>query len=104
MTKSTTKVRIVFDCSARFNELSLNDVIPAGPKLQIELFDVLTRFCRSSVALVCDIQEIYLQIETEAEDRALFRILGRDGGTDRDPDVYEFSRVVFGKNSAPMQA
>ena len=34
----------------------------------------------------------------------VFRILWRDGETDRDPDVYEFSRIVFGKNSTPMQA
>lgn len=47
---------------------------------------------------------MYLRIEIEAEDRPLFRILWRDGETDRDPDVYKFSRVVFGKNSAPMQA
>lgn len=86
------------------NGISLNDVIHAGPKLQRELFDVLIRFRRNPVALVCDIQEMYLQIEIEAEDRLLFRILWRDGETDRDPDVYEFSRVVFGKNSASMQA
>ena len=53
---------------------------------------------------MCDIQEMYLQIEIEAEDRLLFQILLRDGETDRNPDVYEFSRVVFGKNSASMQA
>ena len=104
MSKSTTKVRIVFDCSAKCNGISLNDVIHAGPKLQRELFDVLIRFRHNPVALVCDIQEMYLQIEIEAEDRPLFRILWRDGETDRNPDVYEFSRVVFGKNSAPMQA
>ena len=53
---------------------------------------------------MCNIQERYLQIEIEAEDRPLFRILRRDGETDRDPDVCEFSRAVFGKNSALMQA
>ena len=78
MSKSTTKVRIVFDCSARCNGVSLNDVIHAGPKLQRELFDVLIRFRRNPVALVCDIQEMYLQIEIDAEDRPLFRILWRD--------------------------
>ena len=104
MSKSTTKVRIVFDCSAKCNGISLNDVIHAGPKLQRELFDVLIRFRRNPVALVCDIQEMYLQIEIKEEDRPLFRILWRDGETDREPDVYEFCRVVFGKNSAPMEA
>ena len=52
MSKSATKVRIVFDCSARCNGVSLNDVIHAGPKLQRELFDVLIRFLRNPVALV----------------------------------------------------
>ena len=75
MSKSTTKVRIVFDCSAKYNGISLNDVIHAGPKLQRELFDVLIRFHHNPVALVCDIPEMYLQIEIEAEDRPLFRIL-----------------------------
>ena len=104
MSKSTTKVRIVFDCFARCNGISLNDVIQAGPTLHRELFDVLIRFRRNPGVIVCDIQEMYLQIEIEAEDRPLFRILWRDGETDRDPDVYEFSKVAFGKNSAPMQA
>lgn len=52
-----------------------NHVIDAGPKLQRELFDVLIRFHRNPVALVCDIQEMYLQIQIEAEDRPFFRIL-----------------------------
>ena len=104
MSKSTTKVRIVFDCSAKCDDISLNDVIHAGPKLQRELFDVLLRFRQNPVALVCDIQEMYLQIEIESKDRSLFRFLWRDGETDRSPDVYEFCRVVFGKNSAPMEA
>ena len=104
MSKSTTKVRIVFDCSAKCNGITLNDVIHAGPKLHRELFDVLICFRRNPVALVCDIQEMYLQIEIEEEDRPLFRILWRDGETDHRPDVYEFCRIVFGKNSAPMEA
>ena len=53
---------------------------------------------------MCDIQEMYLQIEIESKDRPLFRFLWRDGETDRSPDVYEFCIVVFGKNSAPMEA
>ena len=59
MSKSTTKVRIVFDCSAKCNGISLNGVIHAGPKLQRELFDVFIRFRHNPVALVCNIQELY---------------------------------------------
>ncbi|CAB4009494.1 Hypothetical predicted protein, partial [Paramuricea clavata] len=60
MDKTTTKVRIVFDCSVKTDGLSLNDVINSGPKLQKELFDVLLRFRRHPVALACDIKEMYL--------------------------------------------
>ena len=104
MDKTTTKVRIVFDCSAKTDGLSLNDVINPGPKLQKELFDVLLRFRRHPVALACDVKEMYLQVEIEENDRPYFRVLWRDLDSTKEPDVYEFTRVVFGKNSAPMEA
>ena len=56
--RSTTKVRIVFDASARYNGTALNDVIYQGPKLQNDLFNVLLRFRRYPVALMCDIAEM----------------------------------------------
>ena len=102
--KSTTKVRIVFDCSAKCDGVSLNDEIHAGPKLQQDLFDVLLRFRRDPEAVACDIKEMYMQISIEEQDRPYFRMLWRDLNENRDPEVYEFSRIVFGKNSAPMEA
>ena len=104
LNKSTTKVRIVFDCSAKCEGVSLNDEIHAGPKLQQDLFDVLLRFRRNPVAVACDIKEMYMQIAIEEQDRPYFRMLWRDLNPDQEPEVYEFSRVVFGKNSAPMEA
>lgn len=56
--KSITKVRIVFDCSAKCDGISLNDVIHAGLKLQRELFDVFLCFRCIPVVLVCDIHEM----------------------------------------------
>ena len=61
MDKATTKVRLVFDASAKFKDLSLNDVIYPGPELQNELFNVLLRFRKQSVAILCDTEEMYLQ-------------------------------------------
>ena len=103
MDKTTTKVRIVFDCTAKCNGVSLNDMIYAGPKLQQDLFNVLVRFRRNPVGIACDIKEMYLQIEIEEKDRSHFRLLWRDLDPSREPDVFEFSRVVFGKNSAAME-
>ena len=103
MDKISTKVRIVFDCSAKMDGVPLNDVIYVGPKLQQELFDVLIRFRRNPIALACDVKEMYLQVEIKEKDRPMFRILWRDCDDGRDPDIFEFNRVVFGKNAALME-
>ena len=97
--KTTTKTRIVFDASAKCNRISLNDVIHQGPKLQQELFDVLLRFRKFPVAIVCDIAEMYLQIPG---DKSYLRILWRDLNFDQEPTVYEFNRLVFGLNCSPF--
>ena len=73
--KSTTKTRVVFDASAKFDGLSLNDVICQGPKLQRDIFDVLLCFCRFPVALVCDIAEMYLRIGLSPSSRPFHRFL-----------------------------
>ena len=46
---------------------------------------------------------MYLQIELAPEDRPFHRFLWRNL-EDRDPDEYEFNRLVFGVNSCPFQA
>ncbi|MCG7868682.1 MAG: hypothetical protein JAY74_20210, partial [Candidatus Thiodiazotropha taylori] len=102
--KETTKTRIVFDAAAKFEEMSLNDQIYQGPKLQRELFDVLLRLRRLPIAIVCDIEEMYLRIGIADCDKPYHRFLWREMDQSRSPDVYEFDRVVFGVNSSPFQA
>ncbi|MCG8047834.1 MAG: hypothetical protein N0E48_19785, partial [Candidatus Thiodiazotropha endolucinida] len=102
--KDTTKTRIVFDASAKCSGVSLNDAIHQGPKLQRDLFDVLLRFRRSPVAVVCDIAEMYLRIGINEEDKLYHRFLWRGTSNKSNPDVFEFNRVVFGVNSSPFQA
>jgi len=84
MDKTTTKVRIVFDCSAKTDGVSLNDAICAGPKLQKDLFDVLIRFRRNPMALA---KEMYLQVQIEERDRPYFQLLWRDLDSSRKPHV-----------------
>lgn len=99
----TTKTRIVFDASAKFQGTSLNDQLLPGPKLQNSLFDVLLRFSCFYVAVACDVSEMYLQIRIPP-DRSKFRFLWRNLQVDRKPEVYEFEWVVFGDASAPFRA
>ena len=66
--KTTTKVRIVFDCTARHSGVSLINVIHAGPKMQSELFDNLIHLRRNPVGIVCDIKEMYLSRNRNGEE------------------------------------
>ena len=66
--KDTTKTRIVFDASAKKDEISVNGLIHAGPRIQNNLFDVLIWFRRNTVAVVCDISEMCLQIKLRPDD------------------------------------
>ena len=75
--KQTTKTRIVFDALAKFDGVSLNDVIYQDPKLQPDLFDILLGFHRFLVAMVCDIAKMYLRIDLSAEDKPYHRLLWR---------------------------
>ena len=102
--KDTTKTRIVFDASARHVGVSLNDRIYQGPKLQRDPFDVLLRFRRFPIAIVCDIADMYLRIGLLTEDKPYHRFLWRGTDQSHTPDVYEFDRVVFGVNASPFQA
>ena len=92
----------MFDASAKYEEVSLNDVLLQGPKLQNDLFAVLLRFQRDPVTLMCDIKEMYLQIKLKPADRPYHRFLWRDLKTKEDPKVFEFESVVFGVNSSPF--
>ena len=47
---------------------------------------------------------MYLRISIAAEDKPCHRFLWRGIDQSRQPDVYEFDRVVFGVNSSPFQA
>ena len=104
MDRTTTKTRVVFDASAKCNGVSLNDLIYHGPKLQKELFDVLLRFRRYPVALVCDIAEMYLQILLSPTDRSCHRFLWKDLENANEICEYEFNRLVFGVNASPFLA
>ena len=102
--RATTKVRIVFDGSVKNEGLSLNDTIHQGPKLQNDIFNVLLRFRRNKIAIVCDIKEMYLRISIPEEDRKFFRFFWRNMEVERHPRLYEFTCVVFGISSSPFQA
>jgi len=58
--KQTTKLRIVYDGSAKItsDNVSLNDCLKTGPNLIPKLFDILIRFHWHSIALTADIEKL----------------------------------------------
>ena len=57
--KETTKVRVVFDAAARYNNVSINDLMLPGPKLQNDLVKILLQFCKEPIVLIADIPEMF---------------------------------------------
>ena len=69
------KIRVVFDCSAKFGGVSLNDYLLTGPNLMNEMVGVLCRFRKEKVALAADVQSMFCQFLVEEKDRDLLRFL-----------------------------
>ena len=53
------KIRLVFECSAKFVGLSLNSMFYKGPDLTNSLVEVLTRFREDRVAVMADIESMF---------------------------------------------
>ena len=102
--KLTTKLRIVYDASARMNGPSLNDCLYAGPTFGQKILDILIRFRVHNVALVADIEKAFLMISIDEKDRDMLRFLWVDDVDSELPrkQVLRFARVVFGVSSSPF--
>ena len=53
------KVRVVFDCSAEFDQRSLNKELLTGPDLTNQITGVLLRFPQNRIAFIADIGAVY---------------------------------------------
>jgi len=54
--KKPGKIRVVFDCSSKYNGKSLNDQLLSGPDLTNSLVAVLTRFRQDRIAITADVE------------------------------------------------
>ncbi|KRX34223.1 hypothetical protein T05_4990 [Trichinella murrelli] len=90
--------------SARFRDISLNDLLDAGPKLQADLLGILIRFRRYRICLQADIQKMYLQVALHKADRDVCRFLWSEPGENEPPKTYRLTRVCFGLTCSPNLA
>lgn len=100
----THKLRVVFNASQKTaTGFSLNDRLKTGPKLQSDLWAILTSWRRFKVAFTTDIVKMYRQILVHPLDQHLQRIVWR-ANPDVEPVDYELTTVTYGTASAPFLA
>ena len=101
---TTTKVRVVFDASAKSSSgTSVNDILLVGPTIHPPLIDVLLRFRSHRVALTADVSKMYRAIELIPSDRDLHRFVWRNSVKDPLRD-YRMTRVTFGVSASSFAA
>ena len=91
--KKPEKIRVVFDCSAKFAGTSLNDQLLQGPDLTNSLVGVLTRFRQESVAFMADMKAMLYQVFVPEKQRDFLRFLWWPNG-DLTAQIEEYRMTV----------
>ena len=94
--------RIVFDCAAVHQGVSLNSRVSQGPDLTNNLVGVLQRFRQHSIAVMGDVEAMFHQVKVEPSQRDALRFLWwPDGDLDSAPKVYRMTVHLFGGTWSP---
>ncbi|GFT00127.1 integrase catalytic domain-containing protein [Trichonephila clavipes] len=100
---STSKIRPVFDASARTKgSPSLNDCLEKGPNFIEVIPTKLNRFRRYKIGVISDIEKAFLQIGVREQDRDFLRFMWYDRENREHIKIYRHRRVVFGVTSSPF--
>ena len=100
--KKPGKIRVVFDCSARYQGVCLNDLLLQGPDLTSSLNGVLCRFRKGPIAFSCDIEKMFHQFHVTESHRDYLRFLWWEDGNIDGPLVdYRMKVHIFGATSSP---
>lgn len=100
--KKPDKLRVVYDCSAKYQGESLNDNFLPGPDLTNTLIGVLLRFRMDHFAFMCDIEAMFHQFKVNDSYRDLLRFLWwEDGDITKTPSEYRMTVHLFGATSSP---
>ncbi len=94
-TRATTKMRVVFDASAKdkFGK-SLNTAIAKGPNLLQDLYTILLRFRMYKYAFSADISEMFLRVKLAEKDQKYHRFYWNG-------NIYQFTSILFGNQCSP---
>lgn len=93
---TTTNLRVVFDAS---NGISLNETMLVGPKLQLDIIDILLRWRTNKIAFTADIEKMYRQIKLNEDDQEYHRFSNQERIKE-----YKLTTIIYGTASAPYIA
>lgn len=100
--KKPEKIRVVFDCSARFYGTSLNDQLLPGPNLTNTLVGILTRFREGPIGFMADIEAMFYQVRVPIFQRNFLRFLWwPKGDLNAEMEEYRMAVHLFGAVSSP---
>ena len=102
--KQTTKLRVVYDASAKTDGPSLNDCLYTGPNFRQSNLDILLRFRLHKVALIGDMEKAFLMVSVADCDRGVLWFLWVKYVNEPQPEtmIMRFARVVFGVSASPF--
>ncbi|XP_050417786.2 uncharacterized protein LOC126831152, partial [Patella vulgata] len=99
------ELRVVFDCAAMYDGISLNRQLLQGPDMTNTLTGVLIRFRQDNTAIMGDIEKMFYQVRVPECDRDFLRFLWwPNGDTSCTPNTYRMVVHLFGAVSSPSCA
>ena len=104
LSSTTTKLRVVFDASAKSTSgISLNDILLFGPNLYPLLSNVILAFRSHVVGMSADISKMFHEVGLHKDDRDLHWLLQSSIRGEGVMDM-RMTRVTFGVTSSPFLA
>lgn len=96
---------MVFDSSAKFHDVSLNDVLLKGPDLSNSLLGILMRFREEAVAVTMDVEQMFYNFKVTPEHRDFLRFYWHEDNDLNCPlTEYRMTVHVFGNSPSPSVA
>ena len=99
------KVRLVFDSSAKYKGVSLNDCLLSGPDANNSLLGVLMRFRHEPVAFAADVEHMFHNFSVAPADRDLLCFYWyAENQPDQHISSFRSNVHIFGNTSSPAIA
>ena len=95
------KIRVVFDCAAKYQGRCLNDELLQGPDLANLLVGVLIRFRKEPIAVQADITSMFYQVRVPSYQQKFLRFLyWPDGDVSKGLEEFQMCVHLFGARSS----